>query len=45
MTADVINAISALRLNGFITTMQAINGGVQIMDTATPRIVTTIQQD
>ena len=44
MNADVINAMSALWLNGYITTMQAIKGGVQIMDTATPRVVTTIQQ-
>ena len=45
MSADVINAISALKLNGFITTIQTISGGVQTMDTAIPRIVTTLQQD
>ena len=40
----MVNAINALKLNGFITTIQSISVGLQTMDTATARIVTTLQQ-
>ena len=39
MSQDVINAISSLCMNGYITAMQSIKGDVHIMDIANPRTV------